>query len=211
MQAVRKTAICAAAAFLIAALAGCHRGMVRLRVAPDEFRFAWRKPVTLEQLLPGADDLAYVIQPPIGYAMARQQPLDERLLAIKLRWNEAVEPIWDCFPQLRDDHNNARITLQEFDNRRRELHEAVEQLSGHKADLDKTVAAYGRAREDVGRLRYADGAMAEAARAVAQSQMKTAGDEADRIVKEARRLVGILAGQEPAGDIIAGTRPEPRS
>jgi len=139
---VRNSPAVLVAALLLVVSSGCHRGQVRIQVAPGVDRRVWREPLQPEQYRAPARRLLYTAEPPVGYAEARHMPGQSLAVALRLNWNAAVRPLADSFDQLRKRHNAADITLREFASRQDELLAVLVDLADLKRQLDDLLAEY---------------------------------------------------------------------
>jgi hypothetical protein len=139
---VRRSLVLLLAAFVLASTAGCHRGQVRLRLAPGTDRYVWRDPIDPEAFRAPAGRLLYTAEPPVGYAAARQRPAQILSIALRLNWNAAIRALPEAFDQLCFRHNTAKIALSEFTERQNKLELALSDLNVQKSRLDAVLAQY---------------------------------------------------------------------
>jgi len=130
------------AAFAGLALAGCHRGQIRLPTAAGAEGHTWRNPVDLEIYRAPARALLYTVEPPVGYAEARHRPGRSLAIALRLNWNAAVRPLSDAFERLAMEHNAAEIALSDFTDRERNLGFVLDALRPLRARFDGLLAEY---------------------------------------------------------------------
>ncbi|KPK62252.1 MAG: hypothetical protein AMK73_06455 [Planctomycetes bacterium SM23_32] len=140
----RFTAAGALAAVL--AVLGCHDGQVRLPVGPHADRYEWRDPVSAQQFRAPLEELLYAVNGPGGYAKAIQ-PVEGFVVSVRSRWNRLVEPLRACFDELSRQHNEARVTAAQFDERAASLLAVVHELSQQRSRLDAAVAQYESGRQ----------------------------------------------------------------
>ena len=126
-------------------LSGCHHGQVHLQVSPDSNSHEWRKIILPDQFSAPCHKLLYDVKPPVGYAEARYHAPEGVTLNIRMRWNGIVWSLCDRLNELRLGHNEARITIREFDERYAKLFAAVKDLTDKKAALDGARGDRGRA------------------------------------------------------------------
>lgn len=133
---------------------GCHRGQISLRSAPGVTDRVWREPVQLEVLAAEAAKLRVLIDPPVGYAAARQRPTEEFALDSRLRWNRLVDRLVDYYAGLVELHNSAGTTVQEFNERLGAL-DAVRTLMKKRLDtLNASLTSFAETRGQLHALRW---------------------------------------------------------
>jgi hypothetical protein len=81
-------------------------------------------------------DLLYTVQAPIGYSMARRQPMLGFVINCRARWDETVRPLCNHFEELGRLHNRGEITVKEFEDRKAELTAGLRALAAQRAHLD---------------------------------------------------------------------------
>ncbi len=189
-----------------ALLAGCHEGQVRIPVAAGQRAHVWRSLLDCDSFSAPAIELLYRVEPPIGYASARDQPVEGLPLSTKLRWDDAVVFLVTRFEQLCRRHNAAAVSLEEFDRHRTELRDAVARLTRQRRALEQALASYSEA--SVAASRMSDDT---SAREDARSRMQTARETVDSIVKNAAEVVRQAAEAtlpEPPQQAKSGGEPE---
>ena len=129
-------------AALLPVLGGCHGGEVRLRVSPMSRRHVWRAPLDPARFRADCVALQYALNPPVGYADARQRPLDPFILDARLRWNALVAQLCQELDRLCQLHNGADITLSEFNERKVLLTDLVRRLAEKQRRLDVAIERY---------------------------------------------------------------------
>jgi hypothetical protein len=117
---------------------------VRLRAAPDTDRFEWRNVLSVEDFSAPCRDLLYMVAAPVGYSMARKQPLQGLAVNAKARWDTAVAPLCSHFEQLCIRHNRGDVTLQEFGERTAKLQALLRALTVQRRQLDAALRTSGR-------------------------------------------------------------------
>jgi hypothetical protein len=195
---------------------GCHQGLVRLRTSPYGDQYQWRKPIAAAEFRKPCVQLLYDVQPPVGYAAAIQNPLEGMVLNARLRWDDAVRPLLHQFDLLCEDHNAARLTVQEFAVRRDGLLDAVRQLAHERDELDEDLAAYHSA-EAASQRRPGPDEDPTSESSSARAAMKAAQEKADAVIARAARLVerlgapkvelGQMAGPEPSAGPVRKPAP----
>lgn len=196
----------AAAALLVLLFAGCHRGEVRLRLSPKADDYEWRPLISAEQFSAPCRKLFYIVVPPVGYAEARRHPLEGHALGARMRWNSIARALCEQFDELRVKHNEARITIREFDVRRSELTGALKGLTGRKAELDGELEKYRAAQESLDAASRVQGAQAVDQAREATAQMADAREKGNTTIAAARELLGTVVPpppQEPTGESAA--------
>jgi hypothetical protein len=161
---------------------GCHRNQVRLQVAPGVNRFEWRKPASLSACRARCQKLLYVVDLPIGYARGRARRVEGFVFNARMRWNVAVRPVCEEFEGLCERHNNALISVQEFEQRRQELLSAVGELADRRQRLDMALQAYEAARSEL------TDAQGEVPASRVRSSLERARSDADDIIRAASEL-----------------------
>jgi len=139
---VRSSFALLAVALLVVVASGCHRGQVRIPRDPNADGHVWRDPIDPEAYGALARGLLYTAEPPVGYAEARNKPVQVLAITLRLNWNVAVRPLPEAFEQLCESHNKAAIALSEFTRRENELLTVLHHLTALKAELDVLLADY---------------------------------------------------------------------
>lgn len=189
---MQRLVACAALAFLALLVTGCHSGEVRLRISPESSGHEWRKPISAEQFSAPVRKLFYAVEPPLGYAEARLHPLEGHVLSAQMRWNAVIRSLLDRFDELRVQHNEARITVSGFDQRRGVLLVIAKDLAAKKALLDAAIEQYSAAKGELAAGPPRQGEQTPQTAREARVRMDEAQATADRIIKEAAGLVGAL-------------------
>ena len=197
---MRRSLAFVVAALVLVAANGCHRGQVRLPLAPDTDRYVWRDPIDLEAFRAPARLLLYTAEPPVGYAEARHKPGQSLAIALRLNWNAAVRPLPEAFEQLCERHNNAEVALSEFTARENTLLVALHDLTGLKEQLDALLAEY----EAHLPITSADAPDARAVTQALRTQAKQINERAAARVADIRRPE---AAAEPPEDSPANWGP----
>jgi len=192
----------------LALACGCHSGQVRMQLAPGLERYQWRDPLPEDAFSPVCSPLFYVMEPPLGYAAARHQPLEGFALSAKVRWNEAVRTLCQHLSMLCRQHNSAALTVQEFRQRRRLLLELAGEFAQRKQRLDALLARYQAALKTLAALRAEQGEAARSELVKARAAAATARAEADRIIEGVRERLGKLAGPRSGELIVTPGRSE---
>jgi len=125
---------------------GCHREQVRLRTAAGSDRYVWRQLIETGRLQSSCRELLYTTDPPLGYAQARTGQPQSFVFNARLRWNAAVRPLCAELGALARRHNQARVSLAEFEQIRGSLNAAVAQLEPLRARLEDALNAYQAVR-----------------------------------------------------------------
>ena len=178
---MRNSPVVLVAALLLVVCGGCHRGQVRIQVAPGVDRRVWRDPLQPEQYRAPARRLLYTAEPPVGYAEARHVPGQSLAVALRLNWNAAVRPLADSFDRLRERHNAADVTLREFNSRQDELLAALAALADLKQQLDGQLAEYEANLPTAGSPSAGGGLMPQAVRARAKQINERAAERVARV------------------------------
>jgi hypothetical protein len=191
------------AVVLAISAAGCHEGQVRLPLSRGGHRFEWQDRLDAEQFRSPVTDLLFVVEAPVGYPAARLQPLEGFLSDAKLRWNDAVAPLYGHFELLRRQHDEARVNIQEFNQRHQELLSVVQLLQQDRADLMKALAAC---------LAAAQSSATEApgpsdGGGPAAAEMAAARAAAEAVIQRAGQRVSSLGAAEPPAGGAAGPGP----
>ena len=194
-----------AMALSMLAVTGCHRGLIRLREAPGSDRHVWRAPLDVQQFASPCEDLFYVVEPPIGYSMARHRPLKGFTLQAKARWTTAVMPLSSLFESLAGRHNRAELSVQEFETARAQLLEATARLAEKKAALDAVLEQYDAARAAAA-LPDANAVQKERA----EEHMQDARSRAETLIEDGRRYVESLTAPHSPPPAEGGTAVSPR-
>ena len=179
-----------AAALILVGAGGCHRGQVRLALAPGAERHVWRDPIDPQAYGAPARLLLYTAEPPVGYAEARHNPGQTLAIAVRLNWNAVVRPLPQAFEQLCERHNRAEVALSEFTARENELRGALRDLANLKTQLDGLVAEY----EAHLPLTDADGANARTVTQALRMQAK-------QVNERAAARIADLQPPEPAPEV----------
>ncbi len=190
--------VVACALAVLPALPGCHGNQVRLRAAPHSNRYVWRRPVEGGRLQQGCRDLFYAVDPPLGYARARTSEPQGFLFNARLRWNATVRPVCAGLGELGRRHNQALISVAEFEQQKQSLDAAVGELAEIKGRLDGALEAYQVVRETIvraGAVRAANGRSRQTLRA-----LHAAWIDVEDIISEATRFVATVTGDGQAGD-----------
>lgn len=192
--------LCAILAALVLPFASCRQRHVRLRVSPDADQSESRKFVSAEEFCGAYQELRYEVEPPIGYAKARQQPLEPFILNAKARWNRALESLCHYFDQLCQRHNRGEITAQGYDDREDELRAALLELTDRREQLDTALEELeecARAASDAGRTEEGEEAGTEPGRA--RARMKEIRARMEGVLGDAlRRIESLDRGERPA-------------
>ncbi|MHC5035003.1 MAG: hypothetical protein ACYTFZ_08195 [Planctomycetota bacterium] len=194
---------CAALAIGILSSTGCHKGQVRLQVDPNSNRFKWCDPILAEEFTAECQGLLYVVEAPVGYAMARKQPLHGFAVNARARWDTAVEPLCERFRRLCSRHNRADITLQEFEDCRAELQTALGDLGSRRRRLDALLEALEATESALEESGQEPGAEEQHDRAALRAAARQLRIQADATLSAARKQVQDLcaerADRRPAG------------
>ena len=180
---------CAALAFFALLFAGCHAGEVRLHVSPESSRHQWRKLLAAEEFSAPVRNLFYAVEPPVGYAQARLHPLEGYALSARMSWNAVVRSLLDRFDELRVQHNEARITVQEFDQRHDDLLAITSELTAKKAKLDAALEEYSAAKEKLAAGSQRQGESTSQAASEGRKRMEQVQAAGDQIIKDASECV----------------------
>jgi hypothetical protein len=188
-----------AACVLVALLAGCHRGQVRLPVAEAGRRHQWRQRVEAEVLRAPYAELLYAVEAPAGYADALQNPLEGFVIRARKDWNHAVEPIGDALEELAERHNDEAVSVREYERRTGELLGAARQLRRTRTRLDAALENYRVYRRELMAARAGGGERPGQEARQAQDAMEGARQRAEELLAEAQRAVSAVAGR-PDGE-----------
>jgi hypothetical protein len=142
-----------------------------------------------------ARELLYHIDAPLGYARGYCRPLEGFAFNARVRWNVTVRPLGDNLRRLAERHNEAEVTLVEFEGRQRELLIALQRLTVLRGELDQALQDYQRARET---------SDAEPAKPRPDRRAEAALERAAAVVE---RLVIQNVRGGPAGSTREGDRP----
>jgi len=189
---VQRLVSCAALPFLALLFAGCHGGEVRLRTSPDSSRHEWRRLLSAEQFSAPVRKLFYAVEPPLGYAEARLRPLEGRALSARMRWNAVIRSLLDRFDELRAQHNEAKITVSEFDQRRDVLLVISRDLTTKKVLLEAALEQYLTAKAELAAAAAEQGEQPPQPASAARTRMDEALATAERIITEASQFVRAL-------------------
>ncbi len=189
--------LCAALVMLALGSASCHRGQLRLRTRPNSSIHQWRNPISPEAFRRPCVDLPCAVEPPVGYAQARRDPLDPFIVNVQVRWNSTVEVLCGQFDRLCELHNQAGLTVQEFNQRKKELLKAVRYLAIRKAEFQIVLAQYRLAKDALHTAGAQQGEGSSAELAEARSAMEKARATAEGIVAEAAQHIEAPAPIEP--------------
>jgi len=183
---------------------GCHRNQVRLQVAADQpERYVWRDIITPADLRPLGPPRALPVEFPVGYASAREHPLDDFLLSVRLQWNDIARSFAEHDIALCDLHNQGYITVQDFDAEAKRLGETADELHKARKNLAALLGKYEArlAELDTLSLRADDSAPDAAAREAARQALTELHCEAEMVIARTRSLIEALTGGEPVGPI----------
>jgi hypothetical protein len=183
---------------------GCHQDQVRLPLGPNRpGKYVWRDLITPADLRPMGPPRMLPIEFPVGYAAAREHPLDDFLLSVRLQWNEIARSFTQHDTALCDLHNKGSISVQDFDADVERLAKTAEGLHGARTDLAALLGQYEArlAELDALSLRADDSVPNTAARIVARQVIKELRDRSKAVVARARALLEALTGGEPAGPV----------
>ncbi len=172
--------LCATLVVLALGSASCHRGQLRLRTSPGSSKHQWRKLISPEAFRQPCVDLPCAVEPPVGYAQARREPLDPFIVNGQVRWNSTVEAL-----------------CGQFDRGNQELLEAVRYLTARKAELQAALDRYRSAKAASNPERAEQGEGSNADRAQARRAMEKARATAEGIVAGAAQRIEALAPVEP--------------
>jgi hypothetical protein len=176
---------------------GCHGEQVLMATAPTGGNYEWREPVELASVVHVAAELPVPVDRPVGYAEARQRPLSAYGIGARIRWNRAVSSLCGRYGELCAAHNNAQISVQEFEARLAELDAITQTLGELRPDFLKAVSDYDKAEA----LLASDVTPGErppgVSPAVAHSLMEDSRVRATLTVRTATETVdGLVAGAE---------------
>lgn len=191
---MQRLLLCLVPAVLILAVGGCQGERVRLGVSPDGDRHEWRSPIAAEQFSAPCVGLLYEIEAPVGYSMARHQPLQGFAVNARVRWNAAVRPLPAHFDELCARHNRAEITVQEFDERKAELLAVVRDVKALKPELDAALDECESAERALAPAPNDPEGSSEADPAKAAADMDRLRAGAEEIIKRAEQRVEALGG-----------------
>jgi len=190
---------------LVASLPGCRGDKVQLVSGPGSDRQEWRQPLSPDEFCRPADALLYAIEAPVGYAQARQKPLDSFALNAKLRWDDSVRPLIRFFRDLCDEHNQARVTAQAFAEREGVLLETARWVAEEREAFEHALAAYAAAERARGNGNPGGGDPATAADRI-MSARKAAEAAIERVAARVQALAPGRARETQVGTVPAEPR-----
>jgi hypothetical protein len=175
---------------------GCHREQVRLRTAAGSDRYVWRQLIETGRLQESCRGLLYTIEPPLGYAQARTGQPQSFVFNARLRWNAAVRPLCAELAELARRHNQARVSLAEFEQIRGSLDAAVAELEPLKARLEDALDTYQTVRGNI--IPEDTTAPLAGTPPRALSALQTARTDVENTIAEATELAAALVTDEDA-------------
>jgi hypothetical protein len=199
---VHRPSLCVAAAVMALWATGCHKGQIRMQVAPGSWRHEWRDPLVPEDFQCPASDLLYLVEPPVGFAPARQRPLEGFLPNARLRWNDSVKPLCRYFDLLCREHNQAALTVQGFVERRDALLVAAADVSRERQSFEEMLGAFRASETHLAQARAVQGEADRDQIERVQAEIEVVRDTADRMI---RRVAERVRGLEPAPNEPAAT------
>ncbi|MFO8006970.1 MAG: hypothetical protein R6V05_04455 [Candidatus Brocadiia bacterium] len=175
---------------------GCHREQVRLRASAGSNRYVWRHLIETGRLQESCRELLYTIEPPLGYAQARTGQPQSFVFNARLRWNAAVRPLCAELVELARLHNQARVSLAEFEQVRKSLDAAVAELEPMKVRLEDALDTYQTVRGNI--IPEDTTAPLVGVPPPALSALQTARTEVDNTLAEATELAAALLSDQDA-------------
>jgi hypothetical protein len=196
--------ICLALLALAAAAFGCHKGQVRLPLAPGAGDYIWRAPIRVAECRNYWTDLLFTAEPPIGYAAGRYRSANGFSLNCKLRWNDCVRDLGRLFEDLCVAHNRGTISLQTFERRQEALLRAAGELEARKEEIAAAIEEYRRVKKEVVGALAAEEGTAEARTRGPRARMAAIQERVDQLIQAAVDIV-----QEHAPEPTADGQPQP--
>ena len=196
---------CVTVALLAAAMVascGCHRNEVRLPVSPVADDYVWRTRINPEEYMSRIDALMLPINPPTGYAEARESPPEEFVMSTHLDWNRMIEHLRDEFSRLIRQHNQGAISVERFEPRMDKLQEALDRMQSAREAIAEDLVQYRKVRDEWYSQRWQIGEAAEQKRKETRTRIETLRVSVQNVLKDISRMIERLQGAEPAPDIL---------
>jgi len=201
---VRRWLLCAVV-LTLALAAGCRRDQVRLQVGRTGEGFEWRDPISASEFRRPAEALLYDVRPPVGYATARQQSGERFVMDARLRWNDLILPLCASYDRLGRAHNDARLTVCDFQEQEAALAGMSRSLAVDRDDLDKGLEAFLSAQDALAQIRVEgapDTRIQAAQRNVAAARQRVAA-VIERTAHRLEAFVGHDDGKSPRAEEAA--------
>jgi hypothetical protein len=195
-------AIMALLGLALTATMACHQNEVRLPRTPRGAEFVWREPVDPEQYLQKTQALKLALEPPTGYAEARERAPDEFVMATHLDWNAMADELQKEFLRLVGLHNNAEVSLQQYEQGISELERILQHMQSTRADIVQTLSQYRKLRDEWHSLRWSTEEKAANRRQEVRDQFRSIRASVAEQLQQARRMIDQVQGTRPAPDIM---------